>query len=277
MNRTLSRPMMWAILLSLMAAWLTPVSHIALGAPRPATPGGVAPAAAPSAVPSPSPTAEENAEPASTPKPTPSPAVSADSAEGKLNAAVGALSKVQALLEFYFMEAGQYPDTLEDMISQYNQGVKQSDPLVTIPTDPATGKKLLYTPSSDRMKYAVRVPEPAAYGMASLEVHQVDWGWMVGLASEQRRKRMTLRCAQYMQLLGDVIDQYSKANRNKYPDSLDQLMPKYLQKEPMCPLSKKPYVYTHTDRGFEVACPNPKEHGLEYLRFSSTEGLKKFP
>jgi len=46
---------------------------------------------------------------------------------------------------------------------------------------------------------------------------------------------------------------------------------------PACPVSLKPYLYKHDERGFEVGCPDPAAHGLEVFRFSSTEGLKRYP
>lgn len=199
-----------------------------------------------------------------------------DRSEAVSNVA-SAMGTIQSYLEFYFMETGQYPEALEDMLSQYNQGVRQNEPLVKIPTDPATGRKFIYTPTPDRDAYTLRAPDPAAYGLGSLRIQQVDWGWMKGLAAEQKKKRLTARCAQFMQLVVDVVEQYNKANRNRFPDKLATLMPKYLQKPPTCPLCKKEYIYTHTDRGFDVACPEPKAHGLDEFRFSSTEGLKKYP
>jgi hypothetical protein len=265
---------MWVLLALLIAALIPATSRLADGAPAPTT--SPTPAAE-----SPAPTAESPAPAAESPSPvapaTRSPGPSADERADNVSNAAQAMGSIQAYLEFYFMETGQYPEALEDMLSQYNQGVKQSEPLVKIPTDPVTGKKFVYTTNGDRNRYTLRVPEPAAYGLASLEVHQVDWGWMAGIASEQKKKRMTARCAQYMSLIADVLDQYNKANRNKYPDSLQQMIPKYLQKVPTCPLCKQPYVYTHTDRGFEISCPDPKAHGLEYLKFSSTDGLKHLP
>lgn len=264
MNRIAPRPVTWIVILLLIAAWTPSISRVALGEPRSrASASPSTPSASPSAAPAPTTTVTRPP--------------SSHSVEGGLGSAVGALSKVQTLLEFYYMWTGQYPDALEEMVSQYNQGVRQSEPLVTLPTDPATGKKFLYTPSPDHLKYVLRAPEPAAYGVPALEIRQVDWGWMASLAAEKKKQRLTLRCAQYMQLLAEVCDQYNKANRNKYPDTLEQLIPKYLQKQPTCPLNSKPFLYKHDERGFEIACPDPKAHGLEIFRFSSTEGLKKYP
>ena len=254
-----------AVALLLVVLFLSGVSTCVIGKPTPK--------ATPSPAASTAPAAPEPEKP-TTPEPT-KPNLD-DRSEG-LNNAVGAMASIQSFLEFYFMETGQYPDALEDMLSQYNQGVRQSEPLVKIPTDPATGRKFVYTPSPDRVKYTLRAPDPGVYGVGALSIHQVDWAWMASLAAEQRKKRLTVRCAQFMQLCADVVEQFNKANRNRFPDKLDQLVPKYLQKIPACPLCKKDYIYTHTDRGFEVACPDPKAHGLDEFRFSSTEGLKRYP
>lgn len=265
MNRlTRVRAWTWTLALLIVAISVSRVSLRAFAAPS------AKPTAAPSATPS--------VEPAAAPEQPDEPEKpAAEDRSEALNSAIGALGSIQSFLEFYFMETGQYPDALEDMLSQYNQGVRQSEPLVKIPTDPATGRKFVYTPSPERTKYTLRAPDPGAYGLGSLQVRQVDWGWMSSIAAEQRKKRMTVRCAQFMQLCTDVVEQYNKANRNRFPDKLEQLIPKYLQKIPTCPLCKKEYVYSHTDRGFEVACPDPKAHGLDEFRFSSTEGLKRSP
>ncbi|NDD30031.1 MAG: hypothetical protein EB084_17385 [Proteobacteria bacterium] len=253
----------------LVVAWATVVAPLAQAAPKTA-PAASKPSTSATSTPAAAPSPE--AEP---PKAAPSPG--ADERAEALNNAVYAMSSIQSFLEFYFMETGQYPDALVDMLSQYNQGVRQGEPLVKIPTDPATGRKFIYAASEDRTKYTLRAPEPAAYGLGSLQIHQVDWGWMASIASEQKKKRLTMRCVQFMQMLANVVEEYNKANRNRFPDSIDKLIPKYLQKVPTCPLCKKPYQYAHSDRGFEVICPEPKVHGLDDFRFSSTEGLKKLP
>jgi hypothetical protein len=195
----------------------------------------------------------------------------------KLSNAAGALAKVQTLLEFYYMETGVYPDTIEEMLAQYNQGVKNSDEPVRVPTDPATGRKLVYVPNTERTSYVVRVPDPSQYGVASLEVKSLDWGWMNGLAAEQKKRRLIARCASLQDGIAAALNQYNKDNHNKYPDSLQELVPKYMKTLPNCPAAKKPYKYSHDARGFEVICPEPSAHGLETFMFSSTEGPKKYP
>lgn len=216
----------------------------------------------------------EDASPAAAPSSHPAPAAAPAS---KVSEATAALAKVQTLLEFYYMETGSYPDTLEDMLVQYNQGVRQNETPVAYPVDPATGRKLIYAPSADRSAYTVSVPEPAAYGLSSLSVKNVDWGWMAELAAQQKRKRMLLTCGRYQELLAGVIEQYNKDNRNKYPDSLQTLIPKYLKKMPVCPVCGKPYLYTHNDRGFKVSCPDPDAHGLKKFSFGFPEGPQQVP
>lgn len=220
----------------------------------------------------------EGASPAATPSAAPSPAASPLAApQSKVSEAAAALAKVQTLLEFYYMETGSYPDTLEDMLVQYNQGVRQNETPVGYPVDPATGRHLIYTPSADRSAYTIQVPEPAAYGLSALSVRNIDWGWMAELAAQQKRKRLLLTCGRYQELLAGVIEQYNKDHRNKYPDSLQALIPKYLKKMPVCPVSGKPYIYTHDDRGFEVSCPDPEAHGLKKFSFGFPGGLQQIP
>lgn len=196
-----------------------------------------------------------------------------------VNEAVSALAKTQTLIEFYFMETGSYPDTVEDMLNQYNQGVKQSDPQVSVPTDPATGSRLVYKPNEDRSAYTLGVPSPAAYGVASLEIRNVNWGWMAAVAADQKRKRQAYSCARYQEMLVSAINQYAKDHKNHFPDNLDELVTAKtdMKKIPMCPVAKKPYIYTHDGtRAFEVACPDPKAHGLEVFKFHSIDGPKRY-
>lgn len=225
----------------------------------------------------PAPATSPTAAPVAAPSPSAAAAEPAASGQSKLSQAISALGKAQTLLEFFFMETGSYPDTVEDMLALYNQGTKTSETPVSVPTDPATGKKLIYTPNADHDAYTVRVPDASAYNLGSLEVHQLDWGWMASIAQDARKKRMMVRCGQYQELLAGVINQYNKDNRNKFPEKLDKLMPKYLTKIPTCPVTGKPYVYTFNERGYEVGCPNPAAHSLEIFRFSSTEGPKRYP
>lgn len=233
--------------------------------------------AAPSSAASPEPPAspapaEPSPEPAAPTTPTVVPTMSKT-----VQAALAALGKAQTLIEFYYMETGSYPDTLEDMVAQYNQGVKPDQTPITLPTDPATGKKLVYEPSAEKTTYVVKVPDPSAYGETQLSVKNIDWGWMNQLAVQQKRQRMMLTCARYQELLVGVVNKYNKDNRNKFPETLEVLIPQYIKNVPSCPVAKKPYTYKHDERGFEVGCPDPAAHNLEVFRFSSTEGLKRYP
>jgi hypothetical protein len=207
-----------------------------------------------------------------TPSTSPATASKAD-----LSAALYSLSKTQSLLEYFFLETGNYPDALEDMQMQYNQGLRSSDEPVRIPTDPATHRKLVYLPNADRTAYELKVPDAAAYGQSSLSTHQVDWGFMSGMATEARRKKLVIRCTQMQEMLLSTVMQYNRDNRNKFPASLESMVPKYLKMTPTCPACKKPYTYKKGERDAEVGCPDPASHGLEVFRFNSNDGLKRYP
>ena len=183
------------------------------------------------------------------------------------------------MLEFYYMETGQYPESVEDMLNQYNQGVKQSDPMVSVPTDPVTGKKLVYKPNEERSAYTLGVPSPSAYGLSALEIRNVNWGWMAAVAADQKRKRMAYACARYQEMLVGALNQYAKDHKNQLPNTLEGLITAKsdMKKIPTCPVAKKPYLYTHDGtRAFEVACPDPKAHGLEVFKFNSIDGPKRY-
>ena len=188
------------------------------------------------------------------------------------------MSRLQSLLEFFYMETGAYPTTLGELQTQYNRSRSLSDEPVTVPqTEPVRGKRFVYQVSSDHQTYTLKVPNPTDYGVASLELHQIDWGWMRQIGLAQRRRRQLATCVEFMQKLAQVLDQYNRNNRNTYPDSLQALIPKYLRKIPLCPACGKPYLYTHDSRGYVLKCPDPQSHGLRTLEYSSTEGLKELP
>ena len=47
-----------------------------------------------------------------------------------------------------------------------------------------------------------------------------------------------------------ALEMYSVDNNYKYPPSLDNLRPKYLDEIPLDPVSRKPITYEKTERGF---------------------------
>lgn len=230
--------------------------------------------------------------PKNTPTPTPSPAVTASATPApaaspsvapttstttapSLASAIKAMSKLQTLVEFYFMSTGTYPITLAELDQQYNDHAPKDGKKVAVPNDPATNKPFVYEATDDGNAYTLRAPNPAAYGVKSLEVSNIDWGWMRSIAEERKRVQLAELCSIYVKGLGNALDQYARDHKNELPDSLDTLVPKLVKKLPTCPASGKPYIYKKTDRGYEVICPDPKAHDLEVLEYSSTEGFKR--
>ena len=241
----------------------TPAAPAATATPsKPATPAAPAATAAP-------------AKPAEPAKPA---AEAVSTGKKDLSGALQALGRAQTLLEYYFLETGSYPDSLDEMLMQYNQGLHNDEKPVIIPKDPSTGRRLVYVPNAEHNAYQLSVPDASVYGQATLGLSQVEWGWMSSIATEARRKRMVVRCSQYQELLVSTVMQYNRDNRNKFPTSLESLMPKYLKAVPACPVCKKAYVYKKDgERSAEVSCPDPSSHGLEVFRFNSNEGLKRYP
>ncbi len=205
----------------------------------------------------------------------PTPGSAASSTGANIERAVGALGKIQAVLEFYYLDHGEYPDRLSTMIKQFNLGAGPGEPQLQLPTDPATGRDFVYIPSSDHTRYRLRVPRPQSYGVDRLQVHQVNWAWMTRLAQAQKKRRDTVECAERMRVVASAINQYNRDHRNQFPEKLSQLVPRYLKVLPVCPATGKPYFYQATSRGFEIGCPNPSVHGFRIFGFSSTTGLER--
>ena len=85
-------------------------------------------------------------------------------AQGKeaLGAQVGLekLSHMQSLLEYYFLETGLYPASLDGLNAAYNSKLSRGAKPVPIPVDPATGKPFVYEIAEGRKSYApFRMPQ----------------------------------------------------------------------------------------------------------------------
>jgi hypothetical protein len=192
----------------------------------------------------------------------------------ELNKCIKNISAVQTFIEFYFMKIGSYPSSLDSLEKALNNDEgKSPKERITLPKDLSTGRDFVYDLNNNGTSYVLKAADPSKYKMKSLEVSQVNWGWLAIAAGEQRKQFIYQMCVNQMKELATLIEFWSKDNKNLYPEELKQLMPKYLEGVPLCPGCNKPYVYKKLTDGYQLSCPDPACHGLKLLKWDSNQGL----
>jgi len=183
------------------------------------------------------------------------------------------MSRLQALLEYFFMETGEYPPSLMILDRFFNHGVPDKAPKVTVPTDPATSKPFLYEVSQDALHYRLAPPDSSAYGAQALTLETLDWGWMAALARQRRAEQMGMECRLKIEVLATQCEMYAKDHEGKFPSRIEDLVPKYLPRIPVCPASGQAHLLVSTATGYFVSCPNPNSHGLKKFGYASDKGI----
>lgn len=98
-------------------------------------------------------------------------------------------------------------------------------------------------------------------------------GWSQDPASEQR-------CSDNLQLLLSSLSKYSKDHQSRFPDKLEDLVPRYLSELPRCPLGGAGYTryssIEHEPERAVLICsyPGHKLSPPDYLVLSSDRGLE---
>lgn len=187
--------------------------------------------------------------------------------------AVARMSKIQALLEYFYMETGEYPPNLAVLERSFNQDLPDKAPKVVVPPDPATSKPFHYELSPDRKKYRLAPPDPAKYGSNAIGLESIDWGWMALLAKQRRAEQLAMECKYNMEVLATQSEMYAKDNGGKFPSAIDELVPKYIPRHPVCPLTGKNYSFAPGGKGYIISCPNAQNHGLKKFSYSSDRGM----
>jgi len=187
--------------------------------------------------------------------------------------AVSRMSRIQALLEYVYMETGEYPPNLEFLERSFNHGLPEKAPKVLIPADPATSKPFLYELSQDGRRYRLSPPEPGAYGEHAVTLQSLEWGWMAALARQRRAEQLALECRYHIEILATQCEMFAKDNGGRFPTELSELIPKYLPRHLACPVTGKNYQFTRTTNGYYVSCPNPANHGLKKFGYASDKGM----
>lgn len=184
------------------------------------------------------------------------------------------ISHMQSLLEFFFMEAGIYPPSLDELNVAFNAQLPKGSKTVPIPVDPATGKKFIYRPEPSRKSYSLAFPDATKYGLgADFQLTSVSWGWLALRAERKRFEEMVKMSKYHIESLATQVEMFAKDN-GKYPEKLDQLFPKYIKRHPQDPVTGKNYKYTQLADGYVVSSPNPERYGLKIFQYSSSQGIQ---
>ncbi len=184
-----------------------------------------------------------------------------------------AMSRLQAMIEYYFIETGAYPSSLEALERSFNKGLPEEAVKVKIPVDPISSKPFVYKLSPDRRVYLLSLPDPSLYGNNAFELRPVDWAWMAEATRLRRMERVLLDCTHSMELIANRIELYAKDHENIFPENLAALRPRYMPKALVCPGCGLEYVYERKGKGYLLSCPDPSRHGLEVFTYDSEKGL----
>ncbi len=187
--------------------------------------------------------------------------------------AVTRMSRIQALLEYVYMETGEYPPSLEFLERSFNHGLPDKAPKVAVPVDPATSKPFVYELSQDGRRYRLAPPDPGAYGANAVTLQSLEWGWMAALARQRRAEQLALECRYHIEILATQCEMFAKDNSGRFPTDLAELIPKYLPRHLVCPVTGKAHQFTRTTNGYYISCPNPANHGLKKFGYASDKGL----
>lgn len=199
---------------------------------------------------------------------------SADAGAKSVQNGIQELSRMQSLLEFFFMEAGVYPPTIKELNVAFNAELPRGASRVPIPKDPATGEDFVYQVEANRKGYTLRFPDATAYGLpADFALKPVSWGWLSLRAERNRFEEMVKMSKYHIETLATQIEMYAKDN-GAFPKTLDDLYPKYIKRHPQDPITGRNYIYKQIADGYVVVSPNPERYGLKIFQYSSSQGIQ---
>lgn len=78
-------------------------------------------------------------------------------------------------------------------------------------------------------------------------------------------------CIENMWKISIAVQKYHDKT-GTYPESLENLVPEYLDEVPVCPLSQMRYNYYNREGGPFWECPTPHEHGAEAIQCDNLGG-----
>ena len=193
-------------------------------------------------------------------------------AQDKSTEAWQRISRLQSLVEHFYMETGVYPLDLNEMDQYYRNKAPRAPKPIPIPLDPATNQPFNY--KLDGRKYSLSVPDPAKYGGAKIAVAAMDWGYLKDLADLQRFTEFVKSQQNMLKMVATYVELYAKDHASQYPNTLDDLLPKYLTRMPSDPLTGKNLTYKKLVDGYVIGCPNPEKYGMKTFQYSSAKGIE---
>ncbi|MCE1246359.1 MAG: hypothetical protein LWY06_06925 [Firmicutes bacterium] len=196
----------------------------------------------------------------------------ASSGSDKLGQLFDSISQVRVFIEFYFMESGDYPDNLDQLLKDLNSILPNGYKNVTIPKDPATGKDFVYSRAKDGKTYTLAAPDASAYGLNKVEISSVNWAGFNAIAEERKYRFLGMICVENIKGLATALEYYAKDNKGKFPSELKKMIPSYIKSMPVCPITGKDYEFKVEGDDYIIRCPNPREHKMEEIMFSSKRG-----
>ncbi|MBQ7568597.1 hypothetical protein IJT17_07315, partial [bacterium] len=195
-------------------------------------------------------------------------------AQGDWQDGLRQMSHLQSLIEYYYMESGVYPVSLEAIEQGFNGMVTEPSMKVVIPVDPVTQKPFVYETDNSRQTYTLSLPDPMSYGGHAITLTPVEWGWLSIAANQRRVERLTLECTHNIEILATRAEMYAKDHEGQFPPNLNALKPRYMPRIFNCPSMGMDYVYAlQPEKGYTISCPNPQSHGLERFTYNSEKGV----
>lgn len=185
-----------------------------------------------------------------------------------------AISRLQVLIEYYFMQSGRYPASLEALNKSLNSGLPEDAPKVVIFPDPKTQEPFVYEVSEDRCSYKLSFPKPELYEGHVGVLTSIDWGWLRFAAEGKRIERITMDCTRNVEALATRCELYAKDHDKVFPDNLTSLIPRYMPRELICPGCGDKYNYVSKGKSYSISCPHPEVHGLGGFTYDSEKGLQ---
>lgn len=194
-------------------------------------------------------------------------------AQDKSTIAWQRLSRLQCLVEYFFMQTGVYPLDLAEMEQIFRQRAPRAPKPISIPVDPATSLPFVYKAETNGRKYTLSVPDPSKYGGTKIAVGTMDWGYLSDLEDLRRFSEIVRQTQSMFKVVATQCEYYAKDHAGQYPETLDDLLPKYVTKIPSDPLTGKNLGYKKMVDGYDIACPNPEKYGMKSFHYSSSKGI----
>lgn len=182
------------------------------------------------------------------------------------------LSRLQCLIEYFFMETGVYPLDLAEMDQVFRQRAPRAPKPVSIPNDPATNQPFHY--KLEGRRYIISVPDASKYGGAKIALSSIDWGYLSDLADLKRFTEIVRQMQGLLKMVATQLEMYAKDHAGQYPASLDDMLPKYFTRMPSDPLTGKNLLYKKLVDGYVIGCPNPDKYGMKTFQYNSSQGIQ---